>query len=172
MPYVNHRWLGGLLTNYQTMSSRIRRLHDLERYATEGQLALLPTRERLSAEADLEKLRANLGGVKDMQRVPDAMFVIDLKTEAIAVREAQRLRIPIIGVVDTNCDPDGIDYVIPGNDDAIRSIKLFTSKIADACIEGRARYQASGAADRDQEEEQRRGDERRQPRRFDRDRDR
>ena len=113
-PYVNHRWLGGLLTNFQTISLRIKRLHDLERYAAEGQLALLPTRERLAAEADLEKLQANLGGVKNMQRVPDAMFVVDLKTEAIAVREAQRLRIPIIGLVDTNCDPDGIDYVVPG----------------------------------------------------------
>ena len=114
MPYVNHRWLGGLLTNFQTISLRIKRLHDLERYAAEGQLALLPTRERLAAEADLEKLQANLGGVKNMQRVPDAMFVVDLKTEVIAVREAQRLRIPIIGLVDTNCDPDGIDYVVPG----------------------------------------------------------
>ena len=121
MPYVNHRWLGGLLTNFQTISLRIKRLHDLERYETEGQLQLLPTRERMAAQADLEKLRANLGGVKNMQRVPDAVFVIDLKTEAIAVREAQRLRIPIIGLVDTNCDPEGIDYVIPGNDDAIRS---------------------------------------------------
>ncbi|HYZ82423.1 MAG TPA: 30S ribosomal protein S2, partial [Solirubrobacteraceae bacterium] len=111
MPYVNHRWLGGLLTNFQTISLRIRRLHDLERYEAEGQLQLLPTRERMAAQADLEKLRANLGGVKNMQRVPDAVFVIDLKTEAIAVREAQRLRIPIIGLVDTNCDPDGIDYV-------------------------------------------------------------
>jgi small subunit ribosomal protein S2 len=97
MPYVNHRWLGGLLTNFQTISQRIKRLHDLERYENEGQLALLPTRERLAAEADLAKLRANLGGVKHMQRPPDAMFVIDLKTEVIAVREAQRLRIPIIG---------------------------------------------------------------------------
>ena len=126
MPYVNHRWLGGLLTNFQTISQRIKRLHDLERYETEGQLALLPTRERMAAQADLAKLRANLGGVKNMQRAPDAMFVIDLKTEAIAVREAQRLRIPIIGLVDTNCDPDGIDYVIPGNDDAIRSCALIT----------------------------------------------
>ena len=105
MPYVNHRWLGGLLTNFQTISSRIKRLHDLERYEAEGQLQLLPTRERMAALADLEKLRANLGGVKNMQRQPDAVFVIDLKTEAIAVKEAQRLRIPIIGLVDTNCDP-------------------------------------------------------------------
>ncbi|HEY1451616.1 MAG TPA: 30S ribosomal protein S2, partial [Solirubrobacteraceae bacterium] len=129
MPFVNHRWLGGLLTNFETISLRIRRLHDLERYEAEGQLALLPTRERMAAQADLAKLRANLGGVKNMQRVPDAMFVIDLKTEEIAVKEARRLRIPIIGLVDTNCDPDGIDYVIPGNDDAIRSCALITQAI-------------------------------------------
>jgi small subunit ribosomal protein S2 len=138
MPYVNHRWLGGLLTNFQTISLRIRRLHDLERYESEGQLQLLPTRERISAQADLEKLRANLGGVKDMERVPNAVFVIDLKTEAIAVREAQRLRIPIIGLVDTNCDPDGIDYVIPGNDDAIRSCAAVTHAIGDVVAESHA----------------------------------
>src|SRR5687767_5644919 len=142
-PYVNHRWLGGLLTNFQTISLRIKRLHDLERYATEGQLALLPTRERLSAEADLEKLQANLGGVKNMQRVPDAMFVVDLKTEAIAVREAQRLRIPVIGLVDTNCDPDGIDYVVPGNDDAIRSCELITRALGDVIREGRSAFSAA-----------------------------
>ena len=142
MPYVNHRWLGGLLTNFQTISQRIRRLHDLERYETEGQLALLPTRERLSAQADLEKLRANLGGVKYMQRPPDAMFVVDLKTEAIAVREAQRLRIPIIGLVDTNCDPDGIDYVVPGNDDAIKSCAVVAHAIGEAVREGRAAFPA------------------------------
>jgi small subunit ribosomal protein S2 len=142
MPYVNHRWLGGLLTNFQTISQRIQRLHDLERYEAEGQLQLLPTRERLAAEADLEKLRANLGGVKDMQRVPDAVFVIDLKTEAIAVREAQRLRIPIIGLVDTNCDPDGIDYVIPGNDDAIRSCAAITHAIGDVVAEGHGVFRA------------------------------
>ena len=136
MPYVNHRWLGGLLTNFQTISLRIKRLHDLERYETEGQLQLLPTRERMAAQADLEKLRANLGGVKNMQRVPDAVFVIDLKTEAIAVREAQRLRIPIIGLVDTNCDPDGIDYVVPGNDDAIRSCALITRAVGDVVSQG------------------------------------
>jgi small subunit ribosomal protein S2 len=136
MPYVNHRWLGGLLTNFQTISNRIRRLHDLERYETEGQLQLLPTRERMAAQADLAKLRANLGGVKNMQRVPDAMFVIDLKTEAIAVREAQRLRIPIIGLVDTNCDPEGIDFVIPGNDDAIRSCAAITGAIGDVVSQG------------------------------------
>ena len=136
MPYVNHRWLGGLLTNFQTISLRIKRLHDLERYETEGQLQLLPTRERMAAQADLEKLRSNLGGVKNMQRIPDAVFVIDLKTEAIAVREAQRLRIPIIGLVDTNCDPDGIDYVVPGNDDAIRSCALITRSIGDVVSQG------------------------------------
>ncbi len=136
MPYVNHRWLGGLLTNFQTISLRIKRLHDLERYETEGQLQLLPTRERMAAQADLEKLRANLGGVKNMQRLPDAVFVIDLKTETIAVREAQRLRIPIIGLVDTNCDPDGIDYVVPGNDDAIRSCALITKAVGDVVSQG------------------------------------
>ena len=142
MPYVNHRWLGGLLTNFQTISQRIRRLHDLERYEAEGQLQLLPTRERISAEADLEKLRANLGGVKAMERLPNAVFVIDLKTEAIAVREAQRLRIPIIGLVDTNCDPDGIDYVIPGNDDAIRSCAAITHAIGDVVAEQHAVFVA------------------------------
>jgi small subunit ribosomal protein S2 len=142
MPYVNHRWLGGLLTNFQTISQRIRRLHDLERYETEGQLALLPTRERMSAQADLAKLRANLGGVKNMQRVPDAMFVIDLKTEDIAVKEARRLRIPIIGLVDTNCDPDGIDFVIPGNDDAIRSCALITQAIGQVVQEGHSVFRA------------------------------
>jgi small subunit ribosomal protein S2 len=142
MPYVNHRWLGGLLTNFQTISLRIKRLHDLERYETEGQLQLLPTRERMAAQADLAKLRANLGGVKNMQRVPDAVFVIDLKTELIAVREAQRLRIPIIGLVDTNCDPDGIDYVIPGNDDAIRSCAAITGAIGDVVSQGHNVFRA------------------------------
>jgi small subunit ribosomal protein S2 len=142
MPYVNHRWLGGLLTNFQTISLRIRRLHDLERYAAEGQLQLLPTRERIAAQADLEKLQANLGGVKNMERVPNAVFVIDLKTEVIAVREAQRLRIPIIGLVDTNCDPDGIDYVIPGNDDAIRSCAAVTRAIGDVVADSYGAYLA------------------------------
>jgi small subunit ribosomal protein S2 len=142
MPYVNHRWLGGLLTNFQTISSRIKRLHDLERYETEGQLALLPTRERMAAQADLAKLRANLGGVKNMQRQPDAVFVVDLKTEAIAVKEAQRLRIPIIGLVDTNCDPEGIDYVIPGNDDAIRSCAAVTKAIGDVVSEANSVFRA------------------------------
>ncbi len=153
MPYVNHRWLGGLLTNFQTINQRIRRLHDLERYEAEGQLALLPTRERMSAQADLVKLRANLGGVKNMQRVPDAMFVIDLKTEAIAVKEAQRLRIPIMGLVDTNCDPDGIDFVIPGNDDAIRSCALITQAIGQVVSEGHSVFRAQEERARQEAEE-------------------
>jgi small subunit ribosomal protein S2 len=165
MPYVNHRWLGGLLTNFQTISLRIKRLHDLERYEREGQLALLPTRERLAAQADLEKLRANLGGVKNMQRPPDAIFIIDLKTEAIAVREAQRLRIPIIGLVDTNCDPDGVEFVIPGNDDAIRSCSVIAHAIGDVVRQGqtlfreeeeRARREAEERARAEAEERQRR----------------
>ena len=173
MPYVNHRWLGGLLTNFQTINQRIRRLHDLERAETEGELELLPTRERIAAQKDLEKLRANLGGVKGMERVPDAMFVIDLKTEAIAVREAQRLRVPIIGVVDTNCDPDGIDFVIPGNDDAIRSCALVTSAIGDVAAEGRqvfraqeekARQEAEAKAKAEAEERERRETEERERR--------
>jgi small subunit ribosomal protein S2 len=153
MPYVNHRWLGGLLTNFQTINLRIRRLHDLERFETEGQLELLPTRERMAAQADLAKLRANLGGVKNMQRVPNAMFVIDLKTELIAVREAQRLRIPIIGVVDTNCDPDGIDFVIPGNDDAIRSCALITQAIGQVVSEGHSVFRAEEERARQEAEE-------------------
>ncbi len=136
MPYIDNRWLGGLLTNFQTISNRIKRLHDLERYEAEGQLELLPTRERMAARADLAKLRNNLGGVKNMKRPPDAIFIIDLKTEVIAVQEARRLRIPIIGLVDTNCDPDGIDYVIPGNDDAIRACNTITKAIADVVAEG------------------------------------
>jgi small subunit ribosomal protein S2 len=156
MPYVNHRWLGGLLTNYHTISKRTKRLHDLERYATEGQLDLLPTRERITAQKDLEKLQANLGGVKDMQRVPDAMFVIDLKTEAIAVREAQRLRIPIIGLVDTNCDPDGIEFVIPGNDDAIRSCSIVAHAIGDIAAQGHQVFRVEEEKARKEREEQER----------------
>ena len=153
MPFVNHRWLGGLLTNFQTINQRIRRLHDLERYEAEGQLELLPTRERMSAQADLAKLRANLGGVKNMQRVPDAMFVIDLKTEVIAVKEAQRLRIPIIGLVDTNCDPDGIDFVIPGNDDAIRSCALITQAVGQVVATGHSVFRAEEERARKEAEE-------------------
>ncbi|MEA2167569.1 MAG: small subunit ribosomal protein [Solirubrobacteraceae bacterium] len=141
MPYVNQRWLGGVLTNFQTISQRIKRLHDLEKYQAEGQLALLPTQERMKALADLAKLQANLGGVKHMQRPPDAMFVVDLKTEDIAVKEAKRLRIPIIGLVDTNCDPDGIQYVIPGNDDAMKACAVITKGLGDVIRSGRAAWQ-------------------------------
>jgi len=129
------------------------RLHDLERFEAEGQLALLPTRERMAAQADLAKLRANLGGVKNMQRVPDAMFVIDLKTEEIAVKEARRLRIPIIGLVDTNCDPDGIDFVVPGNDDAIRSCALITQAIGQVVSEGHGVFRAQEEKARQEAEE-------------------
>jgi len=136
MPFVNQRWLGGLLTNFNTMSARIARLHELTEWRDEGKLDLLPTKERMGMQAELAKLEYNLGGVRDMDRLPDAVFVTDLKTEDIAVREAARLRIPIIGLVDTNCDPTPIDYVIPGNDDAIRSCQLVIGTIGGAIEEG------------------------------------
>jgi small subunit ribosomal protein S2 len=136
MPYVNKRWLGGLLTNFNTMSGRIARLHELTGWKEEGKLDLLPTKERMGMEAELAKLEFNLGGVRDMDRLPDAVFVADLKTEEIAVNEAARLRIPIIGLVDTNCDPTPVDYVIPGNDDAIRSCQLIIGTIGGAVEEG------------------------------------
>jgi small subunit ribosomal protein S2 len=136
MPYVNQRWLGGLLTNFNTISARIARLHELTGWQEEGKLELLPTKERMGMQAELAKLEYNLGGVRDMDRLPDAVFVTDLKTEEIAVREAVRLRIPIIGLVDTNCDPTQIDYVIPGNDDAIRSCQLVIGTIGAAIEEG------------------------------------
>jgi small subunit ribosomal protein S2 len=136
MPYVNQRWLGGLLTNFNTISARISRLHELTGWQEEGKLDLLPTKERMGMQAELTKLEYNLGGVRDMDRLPDAVFVTDLKTEEIAVREAARLRIPIIGLVDTNCDPTPIDYVVPGNDDAIRSCQLVIGTIGGAVEEG------------------------------------
>ena len=137
MPYVNHRWLGGLLTNWRTISDRIDRLHDLRRLRDDGQLELLPPKERIAMLAELEKLEANLGGVADMKRQPEAMFVVDLRKEALAVREGRRLGMPIIALVDTNCDPDEAEYVIPGNDDAIRSCSLITRVIANAIAEGK-----------------------------------
>jgi small subunit ribosomal protein S2 len=136
MPYVNKRWLGGLLTNFNTMSTRIARLHELNGWKEDGKLALLPTKERMGMEAELAKLEFNLGGVRDMDRLPDAVFVTDLKTEEIAVHEAARLRIPIIGLVDTNCDPTPVDFVIPGNDDAIRSCELVIGTIGGAVDKG------------------------------------
>ena len=146
MPYVNHRWLGGLLTNWRTISERIAYLHDLRRLKTEGRLELLPSKERISLLAELEKLEANLGGVADMKRQPDAVFVIDLKKEQLGVREAQRLGIPVIGLVDTNADPDEATYVIPGNDDAMRSCGLVARVIADAVGAGRTKVTASEMA--------------------------
>jgi small subunit ribosomal protein S2 len=137
MPFVSHRWLGGLLTNWGTMALRVKQLHALRVQQREGQLALLPTRERLALTAELVKLETNLGGVAEMQRLPDAIVVVDLKKEMIAVREANRLGIPIIGLVDTNCDPDEATYVIPGNDDAIRSCTLVLGALADAILEGK-----------------------------------
>jgi small subunit ribosomal protein S2 len=142
MPYVNHRWLGGLLTNWRTMSSRIERLHEMRRLKEEGQMDLLPAKERIAMAAELEKLEANLGGVADLRRQPDAIFIIDLKKESLAVREARRLNMPVIALVDTNADPDEADYVIPGNDDAIRSCALVTRVLADAIDAGKQKVTA------------------------------
>jgi small subunit ribosomal protein S2 len=142
MPYVNHRWLGGLLTNWRTMSERIERLHEMRRLRDEGQLDLLPAKERIAMAGELEKLEANLGGVADMRRQPDAVFIIDLKKEQLAVREARRLGLPVVALVDTNCDPDEADYVVPGNDDAIRSCSLIARVIADAIAAGQQKVTA------------------------------
>ena len=139
MPYVNHRWLGGLLTNWRTISDRIDRLHDLRRQKEEGQLELLPAKERIAMLAELEKLENNLGGVADLRKQPDAAFIIDLRKEQLAVREARRLGMPVIALVDTNCDPDESDYAIPGNDDAIRACNLITRVIADGIEAGQQR---------------------------------
>ena len=138
MPYVNHRWLGGLLTNWRTISSRIERLHELRRLKEEGQIELLPAKERITMLGELEKLEANLGGVADMRKQPDAVFIVDLRKEQLAVREARRLGLPVIALVDTNCDPDESDYPIPGNDDAIRSCSLIIRAIADGIAAGQA----------------------------------
>jgi small subunit ribosomal protein S2 len=137
MPYVNNRWLGGLLTNWRTISDRIQRLHELRALKQEAQLGLLPAKERISMEAELEKLEANLGGVADMRRQPEAVFIVDLRKEQLAVREARRLGLPVIALVDTNCDPDEAQYVIPGNDDAIRSCTVVIKAIADGIEAGK-----------------------------------
>jgi small subunit ribosomal protein S2 len=155
MAYVDQRWLGGLLTNWQTISKRIERLHRLTAWREDGTIDLLPTRERIAAQAEFEKLDMNLGGVKNLQRIPDAVFVVDLKTEAIGVKEATRLKIPLIGLVDTNCDPDPCDFVIPGNDDAIRSCKIIIDAIGDVAAERASVF-------RQAEEERRRAEEERQ----------
>ena len=159
MPYVNKRWLGGLLTNFNTMSGRIARLHELNGWKEEGKLDLLPTKERMGMEAELAKLEFNLGGVRDMDRLPDAVFVADLKTEEIAVNEAARLRIPIIGLVDTNCDPTPVDYVIPGNDDAIRSCQLVIGTIGGAIEEGSSAWRVQEEKRLAEEMERRKKDE-------------
>jgi small subunit ribosomal protein S2 len=142
MPYVNHRWLGGLLTNWRTMADRIDRLHEMRRLRDEGQMDLLPAKERIAMGGELEKLEANLGGVADMRRQPDAVVIVDLKKEALAVREARRLGIPVVALVDTNCDPDEADYVIPGNDDAIRSCNLIVHALAEAVNDGKQKVSA------------------------------
>ena len=165
MPFVNLRWLGGLLTNFNTISQRIGRLHELIDLREQGQLELLPTKERMSMQAELAKLEYNLGGVRDMERLPEAVFVCDLKTEEIVVREADRLRIPLIGLVDTNCDPKPIDYVIPGNDDAIRSCDLVIRTIGSAVEEGASTWRAAEEKRRAEEEERRRREEEERKRR-------
>lgn len=159
MPFVNQRWLGGLLTNFNTMSKRIDRLHELRGLADSGQLELLPTKERMARQAELEKLEYNLGGVRDMKRLPDAVFVIDLKTEAIAVAEAQRLRLPIIGLVDSNVDPVPVDFPVPGNDDAIRSCSLVIGTIGEAIESAAGAWREAEAKRRAEEEERRRREE-------------
>ena len=144
--YVNERWLGGMLTNYKTIQSRIKYLRDLEKMEEDGTFEVLPKKEVAQLKTKKEKLERFLGGIKDMDKLPGAMFVVDPRKERIAVAEARLLHIPIVGIVDTNCDPDEIDYVIPGNDDAIRAVKLLASQMADAIIEGRQGADAAAAA--------------------------
>jgi len=147
MYFINKRWLGGTLTNFQTIRKSIERLKQIEGMMADGSIHKYKKKEALGMEKELEKLERNLGGIKDMRSLPAALFIVDPKREKIAITEANRLGIPVVALVDTNCDPDGIDFVIPGNDDAIRSIKLITSKVADAVLEGKSRRQDSAAAD-------------------------
>ena len=149
MPYINQRWLGGLLTNYKTIRKRIDRLEELEQMEEDGTFDVLPKKEVIQLRHEIERLEKFLGGIKDMNGMPDAIYIVDPKKEQIAVKEAHILGIPIIGILDTNCDPDEIDYPIPGNDDAIRAVKLITETIANAVIEGRQGLQDS---DEDAEE--------------------
>ena len=135
MFYVNERWLGGMLTNFKTIQSRIQRLKEIEAMEADGTFEVLPKKEVILLKKELEKLQKNLGGIKEMKRLPDAIFVVDPKKERICVQEAHTLGIPLIGICDTNCDPEELDYVIPGNDDAIRAVKLIVSKMADAVVE-------------------------------------
>jgi small subunit ribosomal protein S2 len=145
MPYVNHRWLGGMLTNFATIHKRVLYMRELERMDQSGEMDALPKKERLRLRRELGKLETTLGGVRDLHRTPDAVFIIDVKNEAIAVKEANRIEVPIVAVVDTNCDPDPIDMVIPGNDDAIRSAHLMAMLIAEAAREGRELLEARSA---------------------------
>jgi len=154
MFYVHNRWLGGMLTNFQTIKKSIDRLNYLNEIMNDGSINLFPKKERLKLEKERVKLDANLGGIRNMNQIPGALFVVDPKNEAIAVREGRRLNIPIVAIVDTNCDPDYIDYAIPGNDDAIRSIRLITSRVADACAEGRERLAEKRHAEVDKAEEE------------------
>ncbi|HWO97881.1 30S ribosomal protein S2 [Priestia abyssalis] len=137
MYFVNQRWLGGTLTNFETIQKRIKRLKDIEKMQEDGTFEVLPKKEVIQLKKELERLEKFLGGIKDMKQLPDALFIIDPRKERIAVAEAKKLHIPIVGIVDTNCDPDEIDYVIPANDDAIRAVKLLTGKIADAILEAK-----------------------------------
>lgn len=154
MFYVHNRWLGGMLTNYQTIKKSIERLNYLNTIVNDGSINLFPKKEGLKLEKERVKLDNNLGGIRTMNNLPGAIFVVDPKNEAIAVREGRRLGIPIIAIVDTNCNPDEIDYIIPGNDDAIRAIRLITSRIADACIEGKERLDEKQQAEADKEVEE------------------
>ena len=142
MFYVNNRWLGGMLTNFRTIRTRIDRLNEIDKMEEAGQFEVLPKKEVVKLQHEREKLLNNLGGIRKMKKVPDALFVVDPRKEHIAVSEARALNIPIVAIVDTNCDPDEIDYVIPGNDDAIRAVKLIASKMADAVLEGKQGEQA------------------------------
>ncbi len=153
MFFINHRWLGGMLTNFKTIKLRIDRLKELDAMVEDGSINRFPKIEIIKLHREREKLEKNLGGIKEMTRPPGAVFVIDTYREDIAVAEANRLRIPVVAVVDTNCDPDVIDYIIPGNDDAIRSISLVASKVADACIEGKQEYAEKMHAEQDKEVE-------------------
>jgi small subunit ribosomal protein S2 len=154
MFYVHNRWLGGMLTNFQTIRQSIDRLNYLNNIQNDGSIEMFPKKERLKLAKERIKLDNNLGGIRTMSGLPGAMFVVDPKNEAIAVREGRRLNIPIIAIVDTNCDPDDIDYIIPGNDDAIRAIRLMTSRMADACLEGSARFAEKQQAESDKEMEE------------------
>jgi small subunit ribosomal protein S2 len=147
MYFVNQRWLGGMLTNFKTMQSRIARLRKIDKMEADGDFNLLPKKEVIKLKAEREKLEKNLGGIKDMKRLPGAMFIVDPRKEHIAILEAHALGIPVVAIVDTNCDPDEVDYPIPGNDDAIRAVKLIASKIADAVLEGRQGEQMESAAE-------------------------